>query len=77
MREIGVERMFLPTVENNPKPRGEEYSQIWHLFAYRPDAAHHLAQFTPEIMRSPAPVPPGIRELIPAYTSYGTTVRSD
>jgi hypothetical protein len=74
--------MFLPGVENDPKPgpylegirmlqrNGEEYPQIWHLFAYRPAATEHLARFTQEIMRGEAPIPPGIRELIAAYTSY-------
>ena len=74
--------MFLPDVENNPQPgpyyellrsmqqSGCEYPQIWHMFAYRPEATQHLARFTQEIMRGPAPIPPGIRELIAAYTSY-------
>ena len=74
--------MFLPDVENNPRPGpfleairmmqagGQEYPQIWHLFAYRPEATQHLARFTQEIMRGPAPMSPGMRELIAAYTSY-------
>lgn len=74
--------MFLPDVERNPKPgpfrdqvramqaTGGEYSQIWHMFAYLPAATEHLAQFTQEIMRGPAPISPGLRELIAAYTSY-------
>jgi len=74
--------MFLPGVENNPQPgpyqdairalqaAAGEYPQIWHLFAYRPSATEHLARFTQEIMRGPAPISPGIRELIAAYTSY-------
>ena len=73
--------MFLPGVENNPKPcsftdsihmmqsAGGEYPQIWHLFAYLPQATQHLARFTHEILRGPAPLSPGIRELIAAYTS--------
>lgn len=48
--------MFLPGVENNPEPgpyyeslqtmpaSGEEYSQNWHLFAFRPRATEHLAK---------------------------------
>ncbi len=55
--------MFLPEVEQNPQPgphrdilraaqaAGTEYPQIWHLFAYRPQATVHLARFTQEIMR--------------------------
>lgn len=74
--------MFLPAVERNPQPgayrdaiqtmqaSGAEYPQIWHLFAFRPEATQHLARFTQEILRGPAPMSPGIRELIAAYTSY-------
>jgi hypothetical protein len=73
--------MFLPRVEQNPQPgpyreairkmqsSGGEYPQIWHLFAFRPQAGDHLARFTQEIMRGPAPISPGLRELIAAYTS--------
>jgi hypothetical protein len=73
--------MFLPDVETNPQPgpyralieqmqaQGAEYPQIWHLFAYLPRATEHLARFTQEILRGPAPISPGIRELIAAYTS--------
>ena len=73
--------MFLPEVEKNPKPgpwadsihalqsAGKEYPQIWHLFAFRPEATQHLARFTQEVMREPAPLSPGLRELIAAYTS--------
>jgi hypothetical protein len=74
--------MFLPGVENNPQPGpfrdlieamqagGAEYPQIWHLFAFLPKATEHLARFTQEIMRGPAPIEPGMRELIAAFTSY-------
>jgi len=77
-----MEPMFLPGVEGNPKPSpyldlisnmkasGAEYPQIWHLFAYLPQATQHLARFTQEILRGPAPLSPGMRELIAAYTSY-------
>jgi hypothetical protein len=76
-----MEPMFLPGVENGAKPgpyadvirmaqaAGREYPQIWHLFAYAPHATEHLALFTQEIMRGPAPISPGMRELIAAYTS--------
>jgi len=75
--------MFLPGVENNPQPgtyrdaiemirsTGAEYPHIWHMFAFRPEATQHLARFTQEILRGPAPMSPGIRELIAAFTSYG------
>jgi alkylhydroperoxidase family enzyme len=77
-----MDPMFLPDVENHPEPgpyaelirmmqaKGAEYPQIWHLFAYRPSATDHLAHFTQAIMRGPAPISPGIRELIAAFTSY-------
>lgn len=73
--------MFLPEVEANSKPgpyaellkqlreNGGEYPQIYHLFGYLPSATQHLARFTQEMMRGPGPLPPGIRELIAAYTS--------
>ena len=76
-----MEPMFLPDVEGNPQPgpyhdnlrlmqqAGCEYPQIWHLFAFLPSATEHLARFTQEVMRGPAPVSPGLRELIAAYTS--------
>jgi alkylhydroperoxidase family enzyme len=73
--------MFLPEVEKGGEPgpftdlirsmqeSGTEYSQIWHLFAFKPKATEHLARFTQEIMREPSPLSPGLRELIAAYTS--------
>ena len=73
--------MFLPDVERNPQPgpyataidamkrAGTDYPQIWHLFAYKPEATEHLARFTQAMMRGPAPLSPGLRELIAAYTS--------
>ena len=76
-----MDPMFLPGVERNPQPgpyrtlidqmqqRGVEYPQIWHLFAFLPRATDHLARFTQEILRGPAPLSPGLRELIAAYTS--------
>ena len=75
--------MFLPDVETNPQPggrgdliqamreAGKEYPQIWHLFAYRPAATNYLGAFTQEMMRGPAPISPGLRELIAAFTSAG------
>jgi hypothetical protein len=81
-RSPGMKPMFLPEVEGNATPSpyaalirgmqesGAEYPQIWHMFAFLPKATDHLARFTQEIMRGPAPLSPGIRELIAAYTSY-------
>jgi hypothetical protein len=76
-----MKQMFLPGVEDNPRPSpyadaiqmlksgGQEYPQIWHMFAFLPKATQHLAEFTQEIMREPGPLSPGFRELIAAYTS--------
>ncbi len=74
--------MFLPDVENDSKPSpyrdaihamqrtgAAEYPQIWHLFGFLPRATDHLARFTQEILREEAPLSPGLRELIAAYTS--------
>jgi hypothetical protein len=78
-----MEPMFLSGVEGGAKPGpyrdligmmqagGGEYPQIWHMFAYLPEATEHLARFTQAILRGPAPLSPGMRELIAAYTSYG------
>ena len=76
-----MQPMFLPGVEGDPKPgpyadliaqmrgSGAEYPQIWHLFAYLPEATQHLGRFTQAILRGPGPIAPGMRELIAAYTS--------
>jgi alkylhydroperoxidase family enzyme len=76
-----MQPMFLPGVEQNPQPgpykalieqmrsQRAEYPQIWHLFAFLPRATEHLARFTQEILRGPAPLSPGLRELIAAHTS--------
>jgi hypothetical protein len=77
-----MEPMFLPGVESNPAPEsaftaliqaaekaGSAYPQIWHLFAFKPEFTKHLERFTQGLMREPAPLTPGLRELIAAYTS--------
>ena len=81
-RNPTMKPMYLPGVEDDPKPcsytdnirmmqaNGSEYPQIWHMFAYLPQATAHLARFTQEMMRGPGPLSAGIRELIAAYTSY-------
>ena len=48
---------------------GQVVPQIMHLFAFKPDRTMHLAQFTQGVMRGPSPLPPGVRELIAAFTS--------
>ena len=75
------EPMFLPDVERNPKPSpyrdlievaqssGGDYWQIWHLLAFDPEAAHHLAALSHTLMHQPSPLSAGLRELIAAYTS--------
>ena len=71
-----MDPLFLTDVEEHPKPSpyrdliaqmrrsGAEYPQIWHLFAYLPSATTHLARFTQEVLREPAPLSAGLRELI-------------
>lgn len=77
-----MEPMFLPGVDADPQSpgayaemirmcrrSGAEYPQIWHLFAFKPNATQHLERFTHEIMRGPSLLSPGFRELIAAMTS--------
>ena len=76
-----MEPMFLSEVEkktpDGPYARviggmraaGHPVPQIMHLFAYKPDRTEHLSKFTQGVMRGPSPLPPGIRELIAAFTS--------
>ena len=73
--------LYLPGVEANPQPgvyktlvdgakaRGAEYSKIWDLFAFRQDFTIHMGRFTHGLLRQPATLSPGFRELIAAYTS--------
>jgi alkylhydroperoxidase family enzyme len=73
--------MYLPGIEAKPaagkvadmmahmRAEGMPIPQIWHLFAYKPAMTRHLADFTQEVMRGPSPLPPGMRELIAAFTS--------
>lgn len=82
MPPVEMQPMYVPGVQNNPKPgpyfeliraaqaSGQEYWQIWHLFAFRPELTLHLARLTHEALRGPSPLSPGLRELIAAYTSY-------
>lgn len=51
------------------KRAGQEYPQILHMFSYKMPATVHLERFTQEMLREAAPLSPGIRELIAAYTS--------
>ena len=77
-----MEPMFLKQVEAHQgddnyaraiemmKRAGPEYPQILHMFSFKMHATVHLERFTQEIMREAAPLSPGIRELIAAYTSH-------
>jgi len=49
---------------------GLEYPQILHLFSFKIDATVHLERFTQEVLRGPAPLSPGLRELIAGYVSH-------
>ena len=76
-----MEPMFLPEVESyegegpwadairQMRGAGVPVPQITHLFAFKTDRTQHLAQFTQGVMRGPSPLPPGLRELIAAFTS--------
>jgi uncharacterized peroxidase-related enzyme len=77
-----LKSLYLPGVEANPQPgiyrdlieaarsRNAEYSKIWDLFAFQQPFTTHLARFTHGVLRQPASISPGFRELIAAYTSY-------
>jgi hypothetical protein len=77
-----MEPMFLRDVEAHQgddnytraievmKRAGPEYPQILHMFSFKIGATAHLERFTQEIMREAAPLSPGFRELIAAYTSH-------
>jgi len=78
---------FLPGVEGGAKPGtyaklveaakqdGPEYSKIWDLFAFAPETMYHLSHLTQGIMRQPASITVGMRELIAAFTSYRNECR--
>jgi uncharacterized peroxidase-related enzyme len=73
---------YLPGVVNGAKPgpyrdlieaarrSGTEYGRIWDLFAFQQDFTIHMGRFTHGLLRQPASISPGLRELIAAYTSY-------
>jgi uncharacterized peroxidase-related enzyme len=77
-----LKSLYLPGVEDNPQPgiyqdliaaargRSAEYSKIWDLFAFQQAFTVHLAHFTQGVLRQPATISPGLRELVAAYTSY-------
>jgi len=73
---------YLPGVGGNGKPGpyrdmiaaarkdGREHSGIWDLFAFQNDITLHLGRFTDGVIRQPASISVGFRELIAAYTSF-------
>ena len=73
---------YLPGVLADPKPRpyrdlieqarrsGTEYGRIWDLFAFQSEFTVHMGRFTHGLLRQPATISPGMRELVAAYTSY-------
>ena len=77
-----MDPMFLKDVETHKgennytraiemmKKAGPEYPQILHMFSFKMDATVHLERFTQEMLREAAPLSPGFRELIAAYTSH-------
>lgn len=48
---------------------GAQPSGLWYLLAFKPEMTEALTQFTQAAMRGPSPLPPGMRELIAAFTS--------
>ncbi len=86
-REPQSKQLYLPGVEASPRPgvykdlieaarnRNAEYSKIWDLFAFQEQFTIHLARFTEGVLRTPASISPGLRELIAAYTSYQNECR--
>ncbi len=72
--------MHLPIIERH-KPTEGPYAemiahalpgtipQIFHLFAWRPEATQHLARFTQAVMRGARELSPGQCELIAAVVS--------
>jgi hypothetical protein len=51
------------------RAQGVPVPQILHLLSYKPDRTDHLSRFTHAVLRGPSPLPPGMRELIAAFTS--------
>ena len=51
------------------REQGLPIPQIYHLFAWRMDAATHLGEYMEEVMRGPSVLSAGVRELIASFTS--------
>ena len=57
------------TLIQQARQAGRTVPQIRFLFAFKPAWTEHLARFTQEVMRGDSLLPPGMRELIAAFTS--------
>jgi alkylhydroperoxidase family enzyme len=78
-----VDPLFLPEIEaasrrdpagysiREMEAHGAPVPGIMRLLAFKPAMTEHLSRFTQEVMRGPSPLPPGIRELVAAFTSRG------
>lgn len=78
-----VDPLFLPEIEaasrrdpaGYPIPlleaAGLPVPGIMRLLAFKPAMTDHLNRLTQEVMRGPSPLPPGVRELVAAFTSRG------
>jgi alkylhydroperoxidase family enzyme len=67
--EPGEEAGRFGRVVREGRASGRAIPEIYHLFAFRPRAAEHLAHFSEEVMRGSSPLSPGLCELIAAWTS--------
>ena len=63
------------TLVDGATKAGIEYSKIWDLFAFQPETNEHLSRFSHGVLRQPATISAGLRELIAAYTSYQNACR--
>ena len=63
------------TLVDGATSAGVEYSKIWDLFAFQPETNEHLSRFSHGVLRQPATISAGLRELIAAYTSYQNACR--
>ena len=52
------------------RANGGQHPGIWDLFAFQNDVTIHLGRFTHGVIREPASITVGFRELIAAYTSF-------
>lgn len=85
--KTNMQPLYLPGVESDLKPgiyrtliesarkNGTEYSKIWDLFAFQQEFTVHLSRFSEGVLRKPASISPGMRELIAAYTSFQNECR--